>query len=65
MAVWDLEKARAQDSNSVFIMKYLDKGPTGQQLFNTAEGKSFSLEQQVKERIDKLKEDLFFKNQLE
>ncbi|HEC42494.1 MAG TPA: tetratricopeptide repeat protein [Bacteroides sp.] len=48
-----------------YYEKYLDKGPTGQQLFNTAEGKSSSLEQQVKERIDKLKEDLFFENQLE
>ena len=48
-----------------YYEKYLDEGQTDQQLFNAEEGTSSPLEQHVKERIDKLKEDLFFENKLE
>jgi tetratricopeptide (TPR) repeat protein len=48
-----------------YYEKYLDEGQTDQQLFNAEEGSSSPLEQHVKDRIGKLKEDLFFENQLE
>lgn len=42
-----------------YYEKYLSEGSTNQQLFNTSEGTSRALEQHVKERIDRLKEELF------
>lgn len=47
-----------------YYEKYLSTGRTDQQLFNPEDGTSTALEQHVKERINRLKEDLFFKNQL-
>ncbi len=47
-----------------YYEKYLSGGSTDQQLFNTAEGTSSALEQHVRERINRLKEELFFENPL-
>ena len=47
-----------------YYEKYLSSGSTDQQLFNPEDGTSTALEQHVRERINRLKEDLFFKNQL-
>jgi tetratricopeptide (TPR) repeat protein len=43
-----------------YYEKFLSGGSTDQQLFNAEEGTSVSLEQHVKERINRLKEELFF-----
>ncbi len=43
-----------------YYEKYLSGGSTDQQLFNAEEGTSTALEQHVRERINRLKEDLFF-----
>jgi tetratricopeptide (TPR) repeat protein len=43
-----------------YYEKFLAGGSTDQQLFIASEGKSTSLEQHVRERINRLKEDLFF-----
>lgn len=43
-----------------YYEKYLSGISTDQQLFNAEEGTSVSLEQHVRERINRLKEDLFF-----
>ncbi|MFC2111961.1 tetratricopeptide repeat protein [Bacteroidota bacterium] len=48
-----------------YYEKYLIKGRTDQQLFDASEGSSSPLEQHVKDRINTLKEELFFENQLE
>jgi len=42
-----------------YYKKFLNNGPTNQQLFTQATGSSEGLAQHVKERIDKLKQDLF------
>ncbi len=42
-----------------YYEKYLESGKTGHQLFNLEEGTSTALEQHVRERIDRLKEELF------
>ncbi|KPL09186.1 MAG: hypothetical protein AMS26_23155, partial [Bacteroides sp. SM23_62] len=47
-----------------YYEKYLSGGSTDQQLFNAEEGTSIVLEQHVRERINQLKEDLFFENPL-
>jgi tetratricopeptide (TPR) repeat protein len=47
-----------------YYEKYLSGGNTDQQLFNAEEGTSSALEQHVRERINQLKEDLFFENPL-
>jgi tetratricopeptide (TPR) repeat protein len=47
-----------------YYEKYLSRGRTDHQLFNAEEGTSTVLEQHVRERINQLKEDLFFKNPL-
>ncbi len=47
-----------------YYEKFLSEGSTDQQLFNAEEGRSTALERHVRERINILKEDLFFKNQL-
>jgi len=46
-----------------YYEKFLSRGSTDQQLFNAEEGTSKSLEQHVRERINRLKEDLFFEKQ--
>jgi tetratricopeptide (TPR) repeat protein len=43
-----------------YYEKYLSGRNTDQQLFNAEEGSSTALEQHVRERINRLKEDLFF-----
>ena len=48
-----------------YYEKYLYEGRTDQQLFNAEEGTSRPLEQHVKQRINELKEDLFFETQEE
>jgi tetratricopeptide (TPR) repeat protein len=42
-----------------YYERYLSEGRTDQQLFDASEGTSRALEQHVKERINKLKEELF------
>ena len=46
-----------------YYEKYLSGGSTHQQLFNTEENTSTDLEQHVRERINRLKEELFFEHQ--
>ena len=46
-----------------YYEKYLSGGSTHQQLFNTEENTSTDLEQHVRERINQLKEELFFEHQ--
>ena len=43
-----------------YYEKYLSGGSTDQQLFNAEEGTSTALEKNARERINRLKEDLFF-----
>ena len=43
-----------------YYEKFLSGDSTDQQLFNASEGTSTALEQHVRERINRLKEDLFF-----
>jgi tetratricopeptide (TPR) repeat protein len=46
-----------------YYEKYLSGGSTDQQLFNAEEGTSTALEKHARERINRLKEDLFFEKQ--
>jgi tetratricopeptide (TPR) repeat protein len=43
-----------------YYEKYLSEGRTDQQLFNAEEGRSTALEEYVRQRISRLKEELFF-----
>lgn len=45
-----------------YYEKYLSGASTGQQLFNARDGTSKNLDQHVRERINQLKEELFFEN---
>ena len=45
-----------------YYEKYLNSGPTDQQLFDASKGTSKALRRHTEQRIDKLKEELFFEN---
>ena len=47
-----------------YYEKFLSGGSTDQQLFDAEKGRSTALEQYVRERVNILKEELFFKAQL-
>jgi tetratricopeptide (TPR) repeat protein len=53
-----------QKKNAIeYYEKYLSGGSTDQQLFNAEESTSVALDRHVRERINRLKEDLFFEKQ--